>query len=147
MIQTVYRSYLARMQYRYDLYRIVLAQSVIRRFLALSVVKSQTTAATKIQTNWRRASAKNKYINILVDVLIVQSVCRRFLALKRIARIKRNMSTQGKLIGGKNITSKNYLVISREPSGRRADHMQQVEVDLNQMNAIELIQKWESRRR
>lgn len=106
------------------------------------VVKSQTTAATKIQTNWQKAAAKHKYINTLVDVL-----CRRFLALKRIARMKRNMSTQGKHIGGKSITSKTYPVISRESSRCRADNMKRVKVDLNQMNAIELIQKWESRRR
>jgi Myosin heavy chain len=142
MIQKAFRCYLAQRQYMYDLQRIIVVQSVMRRFLTTVAIGKQTKAATTIQTVWRKSAAKHKYINTLVDILIVQSVCRRFLVLKRIASMnKKNAMPQRqtqKWLGGI-ISSKDYH--PRRPS------VQEIDVELNQMNANELILKWESRRR
>lgn len=142
MIQKAFRCHLAQRQYVYDLQRIIVVQSVMRRFLTTLAIEKQTKAATTIQTVWRKSAAKHKYINTLVDILIVQSVCRRFLALKRIASInkKKTMPQRQtpKRVGGI-ISSKHYH--PRRPRGREVD------VEVNQLNANELILKWESRQR
>jgi chorismate mutase len=155
MIQKVFRSHMAQRQYKYDLHRIVVAQSVIRRFLTAVAIEKQTKAATLIQTNWRKSVAKSRYINTLVDVLIVQSVCRRFLVLKRIARFKKRNTTlrqSQKRIGGI-ISSKNNYHVSKGHLDRATVKtssrpiVREVDAELNQLNADELIRKWESRRR
>jgi chorismate mutase len=155
MIQKVFRSHMAQRQYKYDLHRIVVAQSVIRRFLTAVAIEKQTKAATLIQTNWRKSVAKSRYINTLVDVLIVQSVCRRILVLKRIARFKKRNTTlrqSQKRIGGI-ISSKNNYHVSQGHLDRATVKtssrpiVREVDAELNQLNADELIRKWESRRR
>lgn len=103
------------MSYIYDLYCIIVVQSVARRYLAFytSAVRlanilyiqaiyrgyrvreelmryvrnGQEVAATFIQSQWRSYDAQMNYINTLADILIVQSVARRYLILRRRKRI------------------------------------------------------------
>jgi len=80
-------------QYHYDItvIDIIIAQSVIRRFLVLSRVRKKLWirkrvrwAAITIQTRWRSYSCFIMVIKSLVDILIVQTVARRWLAVRHV---------------------------------------------------------------
>ena len=87
-IQRNFRSYWARINYKFDLYRVILAQSVARKYIVRSRLHREKKAATAIQSQWRVLMAKGKVMHTLADILIVQSVCRRFLVQKRMTQIR-----------------------------------------------------------
>ena len=53
MIQRNVRSYLNRMCYRYDRYRVIVVQSVVRKFIVLEERRKDDKAVVRIQALWR----------------------------------------------------------------------------------------------
>lgn len=91
MIQKNARSFVYRNQYQYDLFRIIIAQSVVRRFLVCrnlfaapdpEVTRVLDFAATMIQARWRGFVAEMRYYQDYGHILISQSVVRRWLAIR-----------------------------------------------------------------
>jgi hypothetical protein len=107
-IQRAFRGYKCRMGYLYDVYRVIMVQSIWRRNIALktsgqrlaSVIAIQTVfrgyllrrghatyedrAATRIQSAWRAYDAQMYYLSDLAAILIVQSVLRRWFVQSKI---------------------------------------------------------------
>ncbi|CAJ1931952.1 unnamed protein product [Cylindrotheca closterium] len=112
IIQKNARGLVYRNQYQYDLFRIIMAQSVVRRFLVcrdLYVVAPDPEvrrvldfAAAMIQARWRGFVAEMRYFQNYRDVLLVQSVVRRWLAIRLVRAIQSLDQHQQKKSTGNN---------------------------------------------
>jgi hypothetical protein len=94
MIQRISRGYFARISYIMVLMRIIITQSIARRWLEAKKVENlrvmqRTSAATIIQRRVRGFFAFNKYIEIVVNLIICQAVTRRFIASRRFESLKK----------------------------------------------------------
>ena len=116
-IQAAWRSYNSRIAFQLEIVDIIIAQSIVRRWLAkrsLKIMKishlapqavliqgpwrgaatrsiiARTNAATKIQSTWRGFQAYTDYIFSLVDILVVQRTFRKHLAKKRVQKMREN---------------------------------------------------------
>ena len=120
LIQKLYRGHLARWCYGYDLCRITIAQSVVRRFLVQSSIR-KNRAATLIQARWRGYVGVKQFICQLADILIVQSVCRRWLV---------NQATkQNNQRKNKGINNKQSAIIPKYNSSTRSTRMIKTDSD------------------
>jgi len=157
-IQKALRSYWDRMAYIFDLYRIIIAQSAVRRLLTKNRLRKQLDAATLIQGIWRTCSAKDKFMNTVADILIVQSVCRRSLVKKRMdnLRSKRSKFQRSQPVTNRRNIMKNAPVshsertlktgMARRGVAPKILH-QRRNPGLNQLNSGDLIRKWKARRK
>ena len=111
MIQTTWRSYSERIKFQFQIVDIIIAQSVVRRWLACRRVNHiknvklsrfatkvqkvwrgysareslmQNLAACRIQAAWRGFQSYTDYIFALVDILVVQRTVRQFLAKRKV---------------------------------------------------------------
>jgi hypothetical protein len=112
LIQKLFRGHFARWSYGYDIYRITMAQSIVRRFLVQSAVRKDK-AATIIQSHWRGYTGVKQFINQLADILIVQSVCRRWLFYRT---LRQNKQRRDELI----MKKKQFAIMSKYDSSKRA---------------------------
>ena len=94
-IQSCWRRFWAQQNFTLDVLEIIIAQSVVRRFLARkkyflldSTAKARHSGAVAIQSKWRSFVQSVKYKTCIADVTIVQSLIRRYLA-KRVGYRKR----------------------------------------------------------
>ena len=155
-IQKAFRSYWGSLTYKFDIYRILIAQSVARRYL-MNLRMKKKAAATLIQSNWRGYAAKEAFVNMVTDVLIVQSVCRRFLVKKNvgIARSKRSQLQRSQPMTNrdimKNMTASHSMrtIKTGTTAGRHVASnvlRQRRNGVINQLNTDDLIRKWKNRR-
>lgn len=100
IIQSAVRGYLAKLEFYFDMYRIILVQSVARMRLAQHGNKrrfarvgekqqlcqisrnldlAKYVASVKIQAFWRCYMVQERFLNTLADILIVQSLARRWI--------------------------------------------------------------------
>ena len=164
IIQCTFRAYSARLTFKFDIYRVIVAQSVARRFLVrLRLVKEQKEiAAILIQSQLRAYLAKKKSMRTLMDILIVQCMCRRFLARKKLERlrIKRSLakiaaplSKRSMLMRAPVTHSEKTLKWGTAREKKRTANAQKMHGrnstprsrDLAQLNTDDLIRKWKSR--
>ena len=105
-IQSAWRSYSAVQQFYRDLSDVILAQSAIRRWLALrryadtfnQAQAIRGASATVIQSAWRSFDCSMNYLNAKLDIIIVQSVVRRWRVQEKIKRSKASYATTKRLV-------------------------------------------------
>lgn len=93
-VQTVYRAHRAILQYQLAIVDIIVAQSVVRRFLAQKEAEKRrlvkmNSAARKIQATWRGFQGYTDYIFALVDILVLQRSTRKWLAKRKVDFMRR----------------------------------------------------------
>lgn len=115
-IQSIWRSYVARIDLQFQIVDIVVVQSVVRRWISCNQVREtknapyilpagkiqarwrgcnartlhkKMLAARKIQTAWRAFHAYTDYVFALVDILVVQRTVRQWLAVRQVRALQR----------------------------------------------------------
>ena len=92
-IQRFSRGYFGRMNYIVMLVKIIISQSVVRRWLEAKKTDhlrnaKRTAAATVIQKRYRGYIAFTKYIDTVVNVIICQAVARKHIASRQAQAIR-----------------------------------------------------------
>jgi hypothetical protein len=130
IIQKNFRAYRCRNLFLYDLYRVVVVQSVVRGCLArkslgnsqedLEIRRVLGFASTMIQSRWRSFAAEMRFLRTYRDILIVQSVVRGWIVRRRMRSRSKTLDCRGSIPSSSNYGSRLRLAQQQKTSSQKS---------------------------